>query len=117
MGHANARLTVHGGRIAVDRVAAGHRVADLAARLGWVRTTIYTWVARHRAEGTPGLRGRSGRPRRSPRRTPVPIEQQIIPARVSSPRGAGWVAAGLGLPVGRVIRRAGLPVLCRLDTS
>lgn len=118
MGHANARLTVHGRRIAIERVAAGHRVADVAAQLGCSRTTIYKWMARHRSEGHDGLVDRSSRPHRSPRRTPVEVEQQIISCRVSSRRGAGWIAAELGLPistVGRVIRRAGLPVLSRLD--
>lgn len=118
MGHANARLTVHGRRTAIDRVAAGYRVADVAAQLGCSRTTIYKWINRHHAEGERGLWDRSSRPHRSPRRTPVQVEQRIISCRVSSRRGAGWIAAELGLPtttVGRVIRRAGLPALSRLD--
>ncbi len=118
MGHANARLTVHGRRIAVERVAAGHRVADVAAQLGCSRTTIYKWINRHRSEGIQGLLDRSSRPHRSPRRTAPEVERRIISCRVSSRRGAGWIAAELGVPistVGRVIRRAGLPALSRLD--
>lgn len=118
MGHANARLTVHGRRIAIDRVAAGYRVADVAAQLGCSRTTIYKWVHRHQAEGEAGLVDRSSRPHRFPQRTPVEIERQIIRCRVASRRGAGWIADELGVPastVGRVIRRAGLPALSRLD--
>lgn len=118
MGHANARLTVHGRLLAVQRVAAGYRVADVAAQLGCSRTTIYKWINRHRSEGADGLSDRSSRPRRSPGRTPVEVEDRIIGCRIGSRRGAGWIAAELGLPVstvGRVIRRAGLPVFSRLD--
>jgi len=118
MGHANARLTVHGRRLAVDRVDAGHRVADVAAQLGCSRTTIYKWVARHRAEGPTGLVHRSSRPHRCPRQISPELQAAVIRLRASSRRGQDWIAAELGAcpaTVGRVIRRAGLPRLAELD--
>ena len=39
MSHVNARLTVHGRRLIVDRVAAGRPVAHIAAELGVSRQT------------------------------------------------------------------------------
>jgi len=53
--HANARLTVHGRRLIVDRVAAGRPVAHIAAELGVSRQTAYLWVRRFRAEGPAAL--------------------------------------------------------------
>lgn len=118
VGHANARLTVHGRRLAVDRVLAGHRVADVASQLGCSRTTIYKWVARFRAEGGGGLIERSSRPHRSPTRTDAGLVARIIRLRTECRRGQDWIAAELQISartVGRVISRAGLPRLCELD--
>lgn len=69
MSHVNARLTVHGRRLIVDRVAAGRPVAHIAAELGVSRQTAYRWVRRFRAEGPAGLADRSSRPRSTPTRT------------------------------------------------
>ncbi|MEZ0285168.1 MAG: leucine zipper domain-containing protein, partial [Thermoleophilia bacterium] len=41
MAHANARLTVHGRRLLVERILAGHRPADVAHQLGCSRATAY----------------------------------------------------------------------------
>ncbi|WP_156945111.1 leucine zipper domain-containing protein, partial [Arthrobacter sp. I3] len=54
MSHVNARLTVHGRLLIVDRVAAGRPVAHIAAELGVSRQTAYRWVRRFRAEGAAG---------------------------------------------------------------
>ena len=48
--HANARLTVHGRRLLVDRILAGHRPGDVAAQLGCSRATADKWLRRHREE-------------------------------------------------------------------
>ncbi|SKC01021.1 leucine-zipper of insertion element IS481, partial [Arthrobacter sp. 49Tsu3.1M3] len=61
MSHVNARLTVHGRLLIVDRVAAGRPVAHIAAELGVSRQTAYRWVRRFRAEGAAGLQDRSSR--------------------------------------------------------
>ena len=119
MAHANARLTVHGRRLLVERVSGGHRVADVAAQLGCSRTTVYKWLARHRDEGERGLADRPSRPHRCPHRTPPEHERAILDARRWHRRGADWIGAELGIApstVGRVIARAGLPRLSSLDT-
>ncbi|WP_369268517.1 helix-turn-helix domain-containing protein, partial [Streptomyces harbinensis] len=59
MSHRNARLTVHGRRILVERVRAGRPVAHVAAEMGISRPTAHKWVRRWRAEGEVGLVDRS----------------------------------------------------------
>ena len=68
--HQNARLTVH----------SREQLAKMVVERGWTRKaaaaefhvgekTAAKWVRRYRAGGVAGLRDRSSRPRRSPRRT------------------------------------------------
>ena len=55
MGHANARLTVHGRALLVERVLIDRRpVAHVAKELGVSRQCAHRWVARFRAEGPGG---------------------------------------------------------------
>jgi transposase InsO family protein len=118
MSHANARLTVHGRRLLVERVLAGHSPADVARQLGCSRATAYKWLARFRREGAGGLVDRSSRPRGCPHRTPAFLEARILESRRAHRRGPAWIGAELGIAastVGRVIRRAGLPLLSELD--
>ncbi|MFF2432337.1 IS481 family transposase, partial [Streptomyces mirabilis] len=44
MSHRNARLTVHGRRLLVERVCAGRPVAHVAAEMGISRATAHKWV-------------------------------------------------------------------------
>jgi transposase len=116
--HANARLTVHGRRLLVGRVLAGHRVADVAHQLGCSRATAYKWLRRFRLEGEGGLVDRPSRPHHCPHRTPAHLEARILQARRRHRRGADWIAAELGVAastVGRVIARHQLPRLSDLD--
>lgn len=118
MGHANARLTVHGRALAVSRVEAGHKPGEVAKQLGVSRQTVYKWCRRHREEGLAGLRDRSSRPHRSPRRTPLPVELAIVRARLDEHAGPAALAGLLGLPastIGVVIRRWQLPRLGEVD--
>ncbi|MDQ0938974.1 hypothetical protein QFZ67_000679 [Streptomyces sp. V1I1] len=55
--HRNARLTVFGRRLLVERVCSGRPVAHVAAEMGISRATAHTWVGRWRAEGEAGLLG------------------------------------------------------------
>ncbi|MFF1280127.1 helix-turn-helix domain-containing protein [Streptomyces sp. NPDC058299] len=55
MPHPNARLTIHGRRLLVDRVRAGRPVAHVADEMGISRTTAHKGVRRWRAEGDAGL--------------------------------------------------------------
>jgi transposase InsO family protein len=116
--HVNARLTVHGRRLIVDRVAAGRPVAHIAAERGVSRQTAYRWVRRFRAEGTDGLRDRSSRPGSSPARTSAEREQAVLDARRSLRFGPLRIAALTGVPartVGRILHRHGVPHLADCD--
>ena len=118
MSHVNARLTVHGRLLIVDRVAAGRPVAHIAAELGVSRQTAYRWVRRFRAEGAAGLQDRSSRPRSSPTRTSAEREQAVLDARRSVRFGPLRIAALTGVPartVSRILHRQGVPRLADCD--
>ncbi|SDP46313.1 helix-turn-helix domain-containing protein, partial [Lentzea jiangxiensis] len=78
MGHANARLTVHGRLVLVTRVAAGRPVAHVAKELGVSRQCAHRWVRRFRDEGAAGLADRSSRPHHMPSRTSAGTECQVV---------------------------------------
>jgi len=86
--------------------------------MGVSRKCVRTWIDRFTAEGEAGLHDRSSRPHRTPRRTPVEVEQGIIELRRRERRGPAWIGAELGVPartVSRVLVRHGLPRLAVLD--
>ena len=49
MAHRNARLTVHGRIVLVERVLSGRPVAHVATELGISRATGHKWLARYRS--------------------------------------------------------------------
>lgn len=58
MSHRNARLTVHGHLLLVERVRVqGMAIAHVAKAMGISRQCAHRWVARFDAEGAPGLAG------------------------------------------------------------
>lgn len=118
MAHANARLTVHGRALLVERILAGHRPADVAHQMGCSRATAYKWLRRFRTEGAPGLIDRPSRPHQCPHRTDDATEQAILEARRVHRRGADWIGEELGIAassVGRVLCRHQMPLLRDLD--
>ncbi|WP_432520660.1 IS481 family transposase [Kineococcus sp. SYSU DK006] len=118
MTHANARTTVHGRLLIVQRHQQGWAQAHIAAAMGISRKCVRTWITRYAAEGLDGLRDRSSRPHRSPTRTPGDIEARIIELRTRERCGPDELGAQLGLPartVSRVLARHGLPHLSALD--
>jgi transposase InsO family protein len=118
--HKNARMTVHGRLLLVQRVIdAGWRVGDAAAAAGVSKRTAYTWLARWRAGGAPALGDRSSTPARSPRR----LAAEVITA-IEHLRRQRWtgprIARALGRPVstvGTVLRRLGLGRLSALEAK
>ena len=86
MAHANARLTVHGRRLLVDRILAGHRAADVAHQLGCSRATAYKWLAAFVQRAPRGLVDRPSRPHRCPHRTPRRPRRGSSGAAGPSPR-------------------------------
>ncbi|NUV78328.1 IS481 family transposase, partial [Streptomyces fungicidicus] len=118
MSHRNARLTVHGRRLLVERVLAGRPVAHVAAEMGISRPTAHKWVRRWRTEGDAGLADRSSRPRTTPHRTPAALEARVCRLRADRKLGPARIGPILGLPastVHRVLARHGLNRLAWLD--
>jgi transposase InsO family protein len=116
--HGNARLTVHGRLLIVQRHQAGWPKAHIAAAMGVSRKCVRTWIERFSIEGEAGLRDRACRPHRTPTRTPVEVEERIIELRRRERRGPQWIGAELGVPartVSRVLARSGVPHLSTLD--
>ncbi|MGX1549506.1 leucine zipper domain-containing protein, partial [Streptomyces adustus] len=104
MSHRNARLTVHGRRLLVERVCTGRPVAHVAAEMGISRATAHKWVRRWRDEGEQGLADRSSRPRTTPHRTPVAVEAQVCRLRQARKLGPARLGPILGLPASTVHR-------------
>jgi transposase InsO family protein len=116
--HGNARTTVHGRKLIVDRHRAGWKQAHIAAAMGISRKCVRTWISRYAAEGEAGLEDRSSRPHTSPTRTPAEVEDRIVELRGHERRGPDWLSAELGVPartVSRVLVRRGQRRLCELD--
>lgn len=119
MGHGNARLTVHGRRLVVQRVREqGWPVAHVAKAMGISRQCAHRWLARWDAEGEAGLGDRSSRPHSSPNRTPADVEQRVLAARREYREGPDFLADKVGVPartISRILRRHNMPYLRWLD--
>ncbi|WP_317442372.1 IS481 family transposase [Streptomyces collinus] len=118
MSHRNARLTIHGRLLLVERVRSGRPVAHVAAEMGISRATAHKWLSRWRAEGEAGLHDRSSRPHRTPHRTAAAVEDRICRLRQDRKLGPARIGPILGLPastVHRVLTRHGLNRLAFLD--
>jgi transposase InsO family protein len=116
--HANARLTVHGRLLIVQRRQAGMPKAHIAASMGVSRGCVKKWIDRFDQEGLAGLHDRSSRPHRTPSKTSGEVEQQILELRRGERRGPDWIGAELGVPartVSRVLARHDVPRLASLD--
>jgi transposase InsO family protein len=115
--HKNARLTVVGRGLLVERVASGWTVKVAASAAGVSRRTAHKWLARHRRGGVAALADRSSAPHQCPHRLrPECITQieQLRRQRLSGPR----IARALRLArssVGLALRRLGLGRLAQLD--
>ncbi|PWI20086.1 IS481 family transposase [Streptomyces sp. Act143] len=118
MSHRNARLTVHGRRLLVERVCSGRPVAHVAAEMGISRATAHKWVRRWQSEGEPGLQDRSSRPLTTPHRTPATVEARVCRLRQDRKLGPARLGPIVGLPastVHRILTRHGLNRLAHLD--
>ncbi|GAA2626874.1 IS481-like element IS1649 family transposase [Streptomyces vastus] len=118
MSHRNARLTVHGRRLLVERVRSGRPIAHVAAEMGISRATAHKWIDRWRSEGEAGLIDRSSRPRTTPHRTPARVEARVCRLRQTRKLGPARIGPILGLrasTVHRVLARHGLNRLAFLD--
>ncbi|MER6523511.1 leucine zipper domain-containing protein, partial [Streptomyces sp. NPDC001553] len=118
MSHRNARLTVFGRRLLIERVVSGRPVAHVAAEMGISRATAHKWMRRWRAEGEAGLHDRSSRPRTTPHRTPADVEERVCDLRRARKLGPARIGPVLGLPastVHRILTRHGMHRLAFMD--
>jgi transposase InsO family protein len=119
MSHANARLTVHGRFLLIERVIRDRRpVAHVAKELGISRQCAHRWVNRYRAEAAAGLLDRPSRPRRSPSKTSGEREDAVLAARKVLRAGPARIAAATGVPartVSRILTRHRVPPLAACD--
>jgi transposase InsO family protein len=119
MAHRNARLTVHGRRLLVQRVVGdGRPVAHVVTELGCSRATGYKWLARWRAEGDAGLADRPSTAHRLPGKTSPELEARVCALRTRLKRGPRRLAPLLDMPastVHAVLTRHGLHRLAWLD--
>ncbi|MCX5231357.1 IS481 family transposase [Streptomyces sp. NBC_00233] len=118
MVHRNARLTVFGRRLLVERVCSGRPVAHVAAEMGISRATAHKWIRRWRAEGEAGLHDRPSRPRTTPHRTAAAVEDRVCDLRQSRKLGPARIGPIVGLPtstVHRILTRHRLNRLAWLD--
>jgi transposase InsO family protein len=116
--HPNAKTTPLGRELLVERVRKlGWSMQDAAQAAGISLRTGYRWLARERNEGRSGLRDRSSRPRRSPRRISGLRADRIERLRRGRLTGA-QIASRLAMPrstVAAVLQRRGLERLSRLS--
>ena len=106
--HANAALSRRQRERLIGLVLAGATITVAARVVGCSRQTASKWVARHRRGE--GLADRSSRPRRSPRRTPVRVEQAVLRARAElrqGPHPLGWALGLSPSTVHAILRRCG----------
>lgn len=118
MSHVNARLTVHGRVLLVQRVLSGRPAAHVAKELGISRQCAYRWVRRYRAEGVTGLIDRSSRPHHTPSRTSAAREEAVLEARARLRCGPKRIAAETTVPartVSRILARHQIPPLADCD--
>jgi transposase InsO family protein len=115
--HANARLSLKGRELLVDRVVgAGWSLAEAAMAAGVSERTARKWLARHRAEGPGGLLDRSSAPRTVANRTDertISVIAALRRVRFTGPE----IAELLGRPlstVSGILTRIGLGRLGRL---
>ena len=118
MYHRNARLTVHGRKLIVQRHQQGWKQAHIADAMGVSRKCVKTWIERYQAEGEAGLQTRSSRPHSMPTRTPPEVEQKALAARAQHRDGPDVLGPKVGVPartVSRILRRHQVPYLRECD--
>ena len=97
----------------------GANKSALCRRFGISRAKGYKWLGRYAGEGRAGLYDRPRRPRRSPRRTPVAVEAEVLRVRAAhnnawggrkiaaAMRKAGWNGVPAASTITGILRRHG----------
>ena len=109
--HQNARLSFRSREALANQIVIEKLTLNAAAAAFSVsRKTAAKWTSRYRTLGLPGLRDRSSRPLRSPRRTSSELIAQVIALRRQL-RPAYQIAQTTHLSpatISRILRRAQL---------
>ncbi|EQD25975.1 insertion sequence transposase protein, partial [mine drainage metagenome] len=109
--HQNARLTLRSREdLARFVLEQGFTRKAAAAAFRVSAKTVAKWVGRFQRDGPAGLRDRSSRPHRSPRRVIETLQQRVIELRRQR-KAAFWIARQTALStatVSRILRRARL---------
>ena len=116
--HRNARLTVHGRLLIVQRRQDGWKQAHIAAAMGVSRKCVRYWLDRYEAEGEAGLETRSSRPHSMPTKTAPEVEEKVLAARAELRDGPDVLAPKVGVPartISRILRRHDVPYLRECD--
>ena len=111
MSHPNARLTVHGRLVLVQRIESGWSISAAAQAAGVSRQTAAKWFSRYREQGATGLADASSRPRRIRPCVPLRRTRRILKARLLHKRGPHWLSWRLHVArstIYAVLRRYGL---------
>jgi transposase InsO family protein len=114
--HANARLSVKGRELLIERLRAGWSLTQAAMAAGVSERTARKWRDRHRAEGAAGLLDRSSAPMSVPARTSEDRIEVIAALRRLRFTGAE-IAELLGMAlstVSGILQRIGMGKLGRL---
>lgn len=115
--HKNARSCPASRALLIERVTSrGWTVRAAAEAAGLSERRAYVWLARGRREGPTGLRDRSSRPHRSPRKTSISRIEQAVALRLKK-RSASEIAEMIRVPrstVARWLRRHGMGRLVHL---
>jgi transposase InsO family protein len=114
--HANARLSVKGRELLIERLRAGWSLKEAAMAAGVSERTARKWRDRYRAQGDAGLLDRSSAPRSVPARTPEDRIEVIAALRRLRFTGAE-IAEVLGMAlstVSGILTRIGMGKLGRL---
>lgn len=120
MAHANAKLTLFGRRLIIERLEQGWPQAQVAESMGVSRSTVAKYAKRYREEGDHGLRDRTSRAQRLRHALGEDVVAAILRLRRELAAGPERIAYELGMPASTVygvLKRAGLSVLARLDRS
>ena len=91
-------------------LAPGANKRELCRRFGISRSKGYKWLERYATEGRDGLADRPRRPRRSPMRTAVTVEAEVLRIREDSNNAWG------GRKIARVMERDGAEVVPAAST-
>lgn len=120
MSHPNARLTLFGRQLIINRIKEGWTQAQVAESAGISRATVAKWWRRFREHGEDGLSERNSAAHSHPRATSEETVDEILVLRRTLAAGPHRIAYKLGMAastVYAVLKRHGLSVLANLDKT